>query len=550
MKKMTIPADNQYLAEGVDFVKESLAGYRIKGEKKATSILAAEEILVNLIEKAAPSSQLTIEIRKSLGNVNIRMKCRGESLQITDITNQIYFQTDKDEDEEVNTVISGILQKVFGGDLSVRNTSGINKVRYNVLSSSYKALFTIVLSLIMGVLTGCLMKTFLPVPVVDAVSENVFDIVYVVFMNALKLIVAPLVFFSVASSIADFGDIKVLGKLAGKIVATYVLTSCVAILVGICVYHFLPIGSPALSNAVDSSATDLITTAQTTTVSIKNTLINIIPSDIISPFLNSNMIQIIFISVVLGVSSSAMADSYPGFKRFLAGMNQLCSNLTSGLMVFMPLMVFCSMAKMMIQMDFIYLGNVLILIPVCYIGLAIMLLFYLLSLLVFGRLNPIKFLSKFYKAALTAVSLNSSNASIPFTAKGCDNLGIPRRIYSFSVPLGATINMNGSCICMIVSTMFLAKVFSITVTPGMLLGVIMTVLVMSVGAPGVPGSTLVCITMIIQQIGAPAEGISLIMGIYPIIGMILTGINVVGDATVTTIVTRRAGLLDLKKYQS
>jgi Na+/H+-dicarboxylate symporter len=149
---------------------------------------------------------------------------------------------------------------------------------------------------------------------------------------------------------------------------------------------------------------------------------------------------------------------------------------------------------------------------------------------------------------VSAFTFASSNAALPASIKQVDEMGVSKKVYSFSLPLGATINMDGSCITLIISALFLAKVFSIPITSGALLSLFIAIMVLSVGSPGVPGGNLVCITMILPQIGVPAEAVSLILGLYPIVGMMQTCANVTGDAVVSTIVAKREKLLDINKF--
>ncbi|MCR5023375.1 MAG: dicarboxylate/amino acid:cation symporter [Lachnospiraceae bacterium] len=179
-----------------------------------------------------------------------------------------------------------------------------------------------------------------------------------------------------------------------------------------------------------------------------------------------------------------------------------------------------------------------------------MIIIYLLLLLFLAGLNPTIFLSKYYPAMAAAFTFASSNAALPTSIKQCDEMGISPKVYSFSLPLGATINMDGSCIALIISALFFAKIFNIEVTGGVLLSLFISIMVLSLGSPGVPGGNLVCIAILVPQIGIPAEAISLIMGLYPIMGMMQTCTNVTGDAVVTTIVAKHEKLMDLEKYRS
>ena len=143
-----------------------------------------------------------------------------------------------------------------------------------------------------------------------------------------------------------------------------------------------------------------------------------------------------------------------------------------------------------------------------------------------------------------------SSDLLPTSAKQCDELGVSNKVYSFSLPLGATINMDGTVITLIITSLFMAKIFGATITGGMLLSLFISIMVLSIGSPGVPGGALICITLLLPTIGVPAEAVSIIMGLYPIVSMMQTTVNVTGDATVTAIVARNEKLLNMEKFNS
>ncbi|MBO6108827.1 MAG: dicarboxylate/amino acid:cation symporter [Eubacterium sp.] len=550
--KTEIRADLSELSSGVDFIGSALRKKKVSKKETAKSIVMAEDVLARMIEAAGNSDEkIRIETGGAFGNVYVRMHANGEAFGIDEIENKMYFIEQDQDDVEANNVIKRLIDNLFRDSLSVKNERGINKVKMGVHRSPYATLIVTLLALVLGIGVGFLMQKFVPSDISGFISKNIFSSVYDVFMSALKLIVGPLVFFSVASSIADFSDLRALGRIAIKIVAMYLLTSMIAIAVGFFTYQVFPIGDTSLVNAVDAdAAADTIAKGEGADLSIRDTLVNIVPSDFVTPFQESDMLQIIFMAVVIGLAAAAISVKKPGIKQGLSSMNMLVSKLTSIIVTFIPLIVFCSMAKMMINMDLGDLAGVIKWIPVIYVGDILMILVYGIILLLFTRLNPITFFRKYFPAMISAFTLSSSNAALPTSVKMCDNIGVANRVYSFSLPLGATINMDGSCITLIISALFFARIYGINVTSGVIFSLALSIMLLSVGSPGVPGGNLVCIALIIPQIGIPAEAISLILGLYPIVSMMQTCVNVTGDATVTTVVAKHEKLLDLEKFNS
>ncbi len=550
--KKEIRADINELRSGVEFISDALQKKKVSKKEIAKSLMMAEDVLARMIETAGgPEEKIMIEIGGRFGNINVRMHARGESFGIDDIESKMYFIEQDQDDVEANNVIKRLIDNLFRESLSVKNERSINKVKMVVHRSAYATLIVTLLALVLGIGCGFIMQKCVPTDISGFISKNIFSSVYDIFMSALKLIVGPLVFFSVASSIADFSDLRALGRIAVKIVALYLMTSMIAIAIGFVTYQVFPIGDTALVNAVDAEvAADTIAKGEGADISIRDTLVNIVPSDIVTPFQNSDMLQIIFMAVVVGLAAAAIGIKKPGIKQGISSLNVLVSKLTSVIVTFIPLVVFCSMAKMMINMDLGDLAGVIKWIPVIYVGDILMIIMYGLILLIFTRLNPITFFKKYFPAMISAFTLSSSNAALPTSVKMCDNLGIAGRVYSFSLPLGATINMDGSCITLIISALFFARIYGVEMSMGLIFSLALSIMLLSVGAPGVPGGNLVCIALIIPQIGVPAEAISLILGLYPIVSMMQTCANVTGDAVVTTVVAKHEKLLDTEKFNS
>lgn len=550
MSKITLNAHPGEISKGIEFIREVLTEKKVSKKEIAGTLLTAEEVLAKLIANSQNETDtVQVQVKSFLGNVRIHMSCRGDQFDIADL--QSLFDYSDEMDVETEVVIRNLMNKVLGDNITISNKRHVNIADIQVKVSQYQQLIYTLLALGLGLLVGLVFKFFVPDFITAAISENIFASVSTMFLNSLKTIVAPLVFFSIASSIADFGDLKALGKIAGKVVGCYLFTSVIAITIGYLVYQMFPIGDPALVEAVSVDAASAISNSGGISVSIKDTIVNIIPTDYISPFLKADMLQIIFIGALLGLGASKLSDRDAGFRRAIFSANAVFSKITAIIISVMPYAVFCSMAKMVIDMNIGNLIKVAAWVPVCYIGDILMIAVYLILILAVARLNPLKFLKSFFPVMLTAFTLGSSNATMPATIKTCDEkLGISKKVYSFSIPLGATINMDGSCITQIISALFMAKVFGVTITGSTLVTLIVAILALSVGAPGVPGGCLVCISILLPQIGIPVEAISLIMGIYTLVGMGHTCTNVTGDAAVTTIVARSEGLVDLNKYNS
>ncbi len=542
-------ADALDLAGVIRKVEESLGKLKINRKQVLRSVLVTEDLLAELVKHSSEGAVVTVQVEKYLGSVSIILKCQGEPFSLSDSNMGLKGHMAEDDDEATQTV-RNLLSKNLEMDVSVKRLNKINTVRIIVEKSRYRTLMATACALALGLAAGLLLRNVAPEQVRTYISSNVFQTGYSMFLNAIKMIVAPLVFFSMASSIASFGDMKALGRIGVKVIALFMVTSLAAIFIGYGVYQIFPIGNPSLAAAVHVGEENAAAAANNSNVSISiwSILQGIVPSNLMKAFVDSNMLQILFVAILLGAASTMIGKRVAFIRDFLDTMNLLFIKAATLIMKCMPIAVFCSIAKMVITIPMKDMLSMFSWVGVVFVGAVAMVAFYCLMLLV-CRINPLRFLSNYSEPMATAFSFGSSAATLPISLKACrDKLGISPEIYSFSIPLGSTINMDGSCVTLIISCLFVAKVFQINVTPELLVMLMFAIFLLSVGAPGVPGGALVCLSILIPLMGVPAEAISLFIGLYAIVGMILCCTNVTGDAVVSLIVAKQEKKFDQKVF--
>ena len=545
---MLYTCDNSRIREAVEYVREELKKRKIPSAAVSRAELAAEEVIRAMIRHAvSPEERFNVRVEGFLGNVSVRITCRGTAFERSELESALAVE----DDPEAGAIISAMLSRILGGTLSLRNRGGTNTAVIQAARPRFRQLLLTLGALVAGLLAGILMRAVLPEAVSTGIVTNFFTPVATMFINALKMVVGPLVLFSISTSIAEFRDIRALGRIAVRVLGGYSVTSAIAIVVGAAVWYLFPIGDPALKQAVTDAGASITAAAGNTSVNLLDTVVNIVPKDIINPFLSLDMLQIIFIAVMVGLAAGAVSNKLHVFKQFLNDCYLIFSRITTMIISVMPLAIFCNMAKLAQSMEIGNLASALMWIPVIYCGALVMLVVYGLLIWIVGRENPITFYRKFYPVSLTGYTLGSSNATLPTSMEICGGkLGISPKIYSFSLPLGATVNMDGTCITLMVSALFMSKIFGIPVTFTTLATLFLSIFVLSVGAPGVPGSALICISLLLPQIGVPAEAISIVMGLYTLVGMMTACINVTGDGVITLIVAKKEKLLDLDVFRS
>lgn len=361
------------------------------------------------------------------------------------------------------------------------------------------------------------------------------------FIRLMQMLVVPLVFCSLICGSMSIGDTKTLGKVGIKAVIFYLCTTALAVTVALSVAKVI---NPGLGVALDS--VDKADLAQTDHVSMADTLLNIIPKNPIGSMADGDMLPIIVFALFIGVLLAKMGNRASTVSNFFAQFNDLMMEMTMAVMKVAPIGVFCLIAKTFAEIGFDAFGPMLKYMGSVTLALAVQcLVVYQVILFIFTRLNPLKFLKKFFPVMMFAFTTATSNATIPLSIDTLDKkMGVSKKISSFTVPLGATINMDGTSIMQGVAVIFIAQVYGMDLTPAQLLTVVATATIASIGTAGVPSVGLVTLAMVLTSVGLPTEGIALIMGIDRILDMMRTAVNITGDAVCTTIVSSQNKELD------
>lgn len=407
----------------------------------------------------------------------------------------------------------------------------------------------IFIALLLGAIFGLCISFFLPSGVLkdDILINGILYIVGNGFIRLMQMLVIPLVICSLICGTMSIGDTKTLGKVGVKTLIFYLATTAIAISLALVFALWIKPGVGLNIEAIES--TDVVISDN---ISLADTLLNIIPKNIITSMADGDMLPIIVFSVFVGLMLAKLGDKASTVSRFFAEFNDVMMEMTVTVMQAAPVGVFCMIARTIATIGFdafipmlTYMGCVLLVLLLQ--GFVI----YQLILFIFTRLNPIKFTKKFFPVMQFAFSTSSSNATIPLSIETLkDELGVSQRISSFTVPLGATINMDGTAIMQGVAVVFIAEAYGIPLTASMLATVILTATLASVGTAGIPGVGLITLAMVLTSVGLPTEGIALIMGIDRIIDMARTAVNVTGDAVCTTIVAHKEGLVDTELFNS
>jgi len=358
------------------------------------------------------------------------------------------------------------------------------------------------------------------------------------------MMIVPLVFVSLTLGAASIGDIKKLGRIGTKTVSFYLVTTAIAITIAIIIASLV---QPGVGTTISLEGLEY---TPKEAPSIASVFVNMVPRNPIQAMASGNMLQIIIFALLTGTALTILGDKTKKITDLFEQANTLILKLVEMIMLIAPFGVYALIAKTMATLGWEMMPK-LIMYMLCVIGaLLIHAIFTYQSLLViFTKLNPIQFFKNFYPAMTVAFSTASSSATLPLTIETSEKrLGVSPKVASFCLPLGATVNMDGTAIMQGVATVFIAQLFGMDLTIMNFVTVIVTATLASIGTAGVPGVGLLMLSMVLVQVGLPVEGIAIIIGIDRILDMLRTAINITGDAVCTLIVAKSEGELDEKIY--
>jgi len=366
---------------------------------------------------------------------------------------------------------------------------------------------------------------------VDFFTEGVLDVIGQIFIASLRLVIVPLVFFSLVCGVVSISSSSRLGSISLKTLSLYLLTTAIAISIALALALLFDPGigiDLALPTTFESSSAP----------SLKDVLINIFPTNPIAAMAEGNMLQIIVFSILFGIALKSLGAAGDPLKKSFELINDVILSLVRMLIELAPYGIFALLFSLFAVQGFGMIGDL----AKYFFLLVFVLIFHAFvtygSLIyILGKLNPFKFFMKVRSLAVFAFSTSSSSATMPVTLDTVKNkLGVKPTIGSFTVPLGATINMDGTAIMQGIATVFISQAYNIDLNMIDYLMVILTATLASIGTAGVPGVGLIMLAMVLEQVGLPVEGIALIIGVDRLLDMTRTAVNVCGDAMVSCVV--------------
>ncbi len=401
----------------------------------------------------------------------------------------------------------------------------------------------ILLALVFGVIFGGVLNQDFP-QLFQAIDQNLLDPIGSIFLNLINMIIVPLVLSSMTVGITSIHDPQKLGRVGIKVILIYIVTTAIAIGIGLSaakIFH------PGEGLELTGAATELVINDAPT---IKEIILSIVPKNPIASLVSENVLQIIVFSIFLGLSINFAGDKGRPLREFLESLAETMYKLTGIVMEFSPIGVFAIMASVTGKFGWSVLKPLSHFLFAYYFACGIHVLVVFCGLLwLFAKLNPWHFFRGMGDAIMMAFSTCSSSATLPVSMHCVQrNLGVSKNLTSFILPLGSTINMNGSAIYQGMAAIFVSQVYGIHLDWSALLTIVLTATLSAIGAAGIPGTGFLMLSAVLTSAGLPTEGLGILLGIDRLREMVSTVLNVLGDAVVAIVVAKQEGELDERQY--
>ena len=518
-------------------IEEYLREHNTDAKDIQTALLLLEEVSVRFLEHS-PNDPVKVRVRNRLGSISLILSNEAEDFNpISEI---------KDWGTESEDYFRTLILRANAEKLDYARQSGRNVVHIKARKPKNRMMVLALLMLVAGTVLGLAMVHIMGVGSAKAFDYQVFETVSAMFFNALGMLIIPMIFCSVVTTIAGLSSLSDTGRLGGKALRTYMTTTALAILVGFgSAYLFLPRKLPdAVMTLAEGHAT-------ASTVQLgRDMLIGLIPKDIVAPIQNANIMQVMLLAVFVGMALGVLGEKIQVLNRLIEDLTNLFQTLVNMVAAFMPLVTLTATASLMINVGLPVIPLLGRLILTEIIAVAIMWVIYSLQLGIRG-ISPIPFWRAlpgyFRKSGLP----NYSGAYLPYSMELCTRkFGVSPRVTSFTTSLGATINMDGACVHFVLCSILFARLYNVALDANMIATIAIAVFILSMGDSAVQNSSLISMTSILTMMGVPTSALGLILGIDALLDMFRCGSNIIGDLSATLTIGKSEGEMDREKYNA
>jgi len=527
------------LSQAMGFIEEQLDTTKTDKKDKLKVMLLAEEAYVELCNNITEGEKISIYAVKRMGKMKFSLQAKGTEMSQNIGSFTDFNGDDIDAGESAEAAIRKMILNANQGILNISYKNCINNVSIKTPKSSSSLMLYMLISLILAIVFGIILRT-MPTDIASVINMSFLVPIKTIILNVLMMVVGPMVFFSIASAVGQFSDFRLLGKTGARVILFYLFTTIIAIIVSLSSFYILQPGKWGVFLGEANSGE----VAEASGIDFIDTIVSAVPDNFITAFADSNTLQIIVLAVLFGIAAAMLGKTSEAVATFFNCATELILKLVEIITKVVPLLIFVAFSSLIYSTEIESLLSLLSVFGTLVAADLAMIVAYNIMVLIFARKNPVKFTRAVFPAWLNAFALQSSNAAMPVTLETCKNrLHISPMICSFSIPLGATINMDGATICYCMGGLFFAKGYGINMDLPMLITLVITCVILSVSSPGLPGAGIMAYSIILATLGVPAEALTLFIAIGTFIDPIDTADNVLGDMVGTYIVAHRTGMV-------
>ena len=502
-----------------------------------TALLLLEEISVRFLEQS-PETPVQVRVRNRFGSISVTLSNAAEDFNpISEI---------KDWGTESENYFRTLIFRANAEKLDYARQNGRNVVNIKARKPKNRMMVLALLMLVAGIVLGLVMVYTMGAERAALFDYEVFETISAMFFNALGMLIIPMIFCSVVTTISGLSSLSDTGRLGGKALRTYMTTTAMAIIVGFgAAYLFLPRKLPdAVMKIAEGHTTESVE------ILGRDWLIGLIPKDILAPIQNANIMQVMLLAVFVGMALGVLGEKIQVLNRLVEDLTNLFQTLVNMVAAFMPLVTLAATASLMIHIGLPVLPLLGRLILTEIIAVGVMWIIYSIQLGIRG-ISPVPFWRAlpgyFRKSGLP----NYSGAYLPYSMELCTRqFGVSPRVTSFTTSLGATINMDGACVHFVLCSVLFARLYNVELDANMIATIAIAVFILSMGDSAVQNSSLISMTSILTMMGVPTSALGLILGVDAVLDMFRCGSNIIGDLSATLTIGKSEGEMDVEKYRS
>ena len=531
------------LTGALGFIREQLGEMKLKEKDINRAELMCEESLSSLLKRADFSrlKHFAVDVRKSFGDVIIDLRVPGDEFDFYGNA-EVPYRSDDDELQETQEAVQSLILHSFSRFIRYKHYRRFNSVRIKALLSNYSGLCKILTILFLAIISGFALRNFFPESVYMAVNDNIFVPIRTVFMNGLKMCAVPVVLFSIITCLSGMGNESGIQKSGGRLLKYILVFQLASTAIAFGLMHVFRPGAGVKMIAPS------VETVQGSTMSLTGMLMNLVPANLIRPLLEGDMLQIIVIAVILGVSVGMAGAKI--LRDVFRELTAVFMRATRIFMFIVPLAIFCSVASMIIKTGVDTLLSVLGILLTLIAGYILLNIFFCIAVKVRTGLSPLVMLRKSLPMITTAFSTCSSIAAIPDGMKCCDEMGISPKIYSLSIPLCTSICKAAFPITFSVFTLSAANMYGVDLSASSMISLAFSIIVLTISTPGLPGACVIAMSALLTQAGCPLDFLGIALSLGAMEDLFNTPTTCMGNVACTVIAADGGNLIDKEKYSS